>query len=99
MTADDPASPRRRIAYLTYSTAEFDSRTQRMAESAVERGFDVVVYARWEPGLPLRSEGRGYPIVRVPAVPELAIPGLRGRGRRRLAALRRQADRGTEPGS
>jgi glycosyltransferase involved in cell wall biosynthesis len=87
-----PSSPeRRRIAYLTYSTGTFDSRTERMAETAVARGYDVIVYARWEPGVPLESEGRGYRIVRVPAVPELAIPGLRGRGRRRLAALRRQA--------
>ena len=88
MTDEAPPSPRRRIAYLTYSTGQYDSRTQRMAESAVERGHEVTVYARWEPGLPLEAEGRGYRIVRVPALPELAIPGLRGRGRRRLATIR-----------
>lgn len=91
MTADAAVPPRRRIAYLSYSTAQFDSRTQRMASSALEAGYDVVVYARWEPGTPLESEGAGYRIVRVPIVPALAIPGLRGRGRRRLAAIRRQA--------
>jgi glycosyltransferase involved in cell wall biosynthesis len=96
MSAGAPARDRRRIAYLTYSTAQFDSRTQRMAESAVERGYEVTVYARWEPGVAPVSEGRGYRIVRVPAVAELAIPGLRGRGRRRLAALRRRA--ATDPG-
>jgi glycogen(starch) synthase len=92
MTADPAASRRRCIAFLSYSTARFDSRTQRMAESALENGFDAIVYARWEPGLPIVSTGRGYTIVRVPAVPELAIPGMRGRGRRKLAALRRQAE-------
>ncbi len=86
MSEEAPGS-RRRIAYLTYSTGQFDSRTERMAESAVERGYDVVVYARWEPGVALESEGRGYRIVRVPALAELAIPGLRGRGRRRLRAI------------
>ena len=68
-----------------------------MARSAIERGYDVVVYARLEPGLPLESEGPGYRIVRAPAVAELAIPGLRGRGRRRLAEIRRQAAAPVEP--
>ena len=89
MTAASPG--RKRIAYFTYSTGQFDSRTQRMARSAVERGYDVVVYARLEPGLPLESEGPGYRVVRTPAVAELAIPGMRGRGRRRVAELRRRA--------
>jgi glycosyltransferase involved in cell wall biosynthesis len=97
VTAERSLPGRRRIAYLTYSTAQFDSRTQRMARSAAERGYEVVVYARLEPGLPLESEGPGYRIVRVPAVAELAIPGLRGRGRRRVAALRRQAAAQIEP--
>ena len=97
MTAEPSSPRRRRIAYLTYSTALFDSRTQRMAQSAVERGYDVVVYARLDPGLPLESEGPGYRIVRVPAIAELAIPGLRGRGRRRLAEIRRRAAPSTMP--
>ena len=96
MTAEPSSPRRRRIAYLTYSTALFDSRTQRMAQSAVERGYDVVVYARLDPGLPLESEGPGYRIVRVPAIAELAIPGLRGRGRRRLAEIRRRAAPSTD---
>jgi glycosyltransferase involved in cell wall biosynthesis len=91
VTADVASPGRKGIAYLTYSTGQFDSRTQRMARSAVERGYSVVVYARLEPGLPLESQGSGYRIVRTPAVAELAIPGLRGRGRRRLAQLRRDA--------
>ena len=97
MTAGLGNPGRRRIAYLTYSTGQFDSRTQRMARSAVERGYEVVVYARLEPGLPLESEGPGYRIVRTPAVAELVIPGLRGRGRRRVAELRRRAAAQVEP--
>jgi glycosyltransferase involved in cell wall biosynthesis len=91
MTADGSALQRPRIAYVTYSTGQFDSRTERMATSAVERGYTVVVYARWEPGLPLESMAAGYRIVRTPAITQLAIPGFRGAGRRRLAAARRQA--------
>ncbi len=88
MTAAAPPPRGPRISYLSYSTGRFDSRTQRMAGSAIERGYEVVVYARWEPGLPLVSHEAGFRIVRVPVVTELAIPGLRGRGRRRLATLR-----------
>jgi glycogen(starch) synthase len=76
---------RPRIAYLSYSTAEFDSRTRRMATSARSAGHDVTVYARWEPGLPLEDDGSGIRLVRVPAHVALAIPGLRWLGRRRLA--------------
>lgn len=68
-----------------------------MARSAVERGYQVVVYARLEPGLPLESEGPGYRIVRTPAIAELVIPGLRGRGRARVAEFRRQAAAKVEP--
>ena len=81
----------KRIAYLSYSTGVFDSRTQRMARSAVEAGYRVVVYARWEPGVPLESAFPEYTVRRAPVIPELAIPGLRGRGRRKLAAIRRLA--------
>lgn len=62
-----------------------------MAKSALEAGYEVVVYARWEPGVPLESEGPGYRIVRVPVVPALALPGLRGRGRRELARVLQRA--------
>jgi glycosyltransferase involved in cell wall biosynthesis len=73
-----------RIAYLTYSTAEYDGRTRRMARTALAAGYDVIVYARWQPGIPLEEDGVGYRVVRVPAVPDLAIPWRRGLGRRRL---------------
>ncbi|HET7168288.1 MAG TPA: glycosyltransferase [Candidatus Limnocylindrales bacterium] len=79
-----------RIAYLSYSTAEYDGRTLRMARSAIEAGYDVVVYARWQKGLPFEEQAAGYRIVRVPAIPELAIPGRRGNARRRVASARRR---------
>ncbi|HEX7346967.1 MAG TPA: glycosyltransferase family 4 protein [Candidatus Limnocylindrales bacterium] len=82
-----------RIAYLSYSTAEFDARTRRMARTALKAGFDVTVYARWKEGLPLEEERSGYRLVRVPTVSILAIPWLRSRGERELAALRRRIDR------
>jgi glycosyltransferase involved in cell wall biosynthesis len=66
-----------RIAYLTYSTAEFDGRTQRMARTALEAGYEVIVYARWQPGLPAEEHGPGYRIVRSPAIPALAFPWRR----------------------
>ena len=82
-----PTAPTR-LAILSYSSAEFDARTQRIARSAVEAGWQVTVYARSEPGLPESVEVAGYRIVRVPTDINLAIPGLRWRGRRRLAARR-----------
>jgi glycosyltransferase involved in cell wall biosynthesis len=91
MTTDRSTARRPRIAYVTYSTGQFDSRTHRMAASAVERGYDVVVHARWEPGLALESEAAGYRVLRTPAITQLAIPGLRALGRRRLAEARRHA--------
>ena len=76
-----------RIAYLTYSSGEYDGRTQRMARTALAAGYDVIVYARWQQGLPLEESGPGYRVVRLPAVPDLAIPWRRARGRRRLAQI------------
>lgn len=88
-----PSAPRAtpRLAILSYSSAEFDARTQRIARSAVDAGWHVTVYARAQRGLPDVVEAPGYRIVRVATDINLAIPGLRGRGRRRLAAARRTA--------
>ncbi|HSW43544.1 MAG TPA: glycosyltransferase, partial [Patescibacteria group bacterium] len=74
-------------AILSYSNGRFDARTRRVAASAGEAGLDVVVYARWEPGLPLAENLGGLRIVRAPIDWRLAIPGLRAVGRRRVAAL------------
>ena len=86
-TRNPGTSPR--LAILSYSSAEFDARTQRIARSAVDAGWQVTVYARAEAGLPDVVEAGGYQIVRVSTDIRLAIPGLRGSGRRRLAVRRR----------
>jgi glycosyltransferase involved in cell wall biosynthesis len=81
-----PATNPLRIAYLSYSNAQFDSRSHRMARSPVASGDQVTIYARWEPGLPLTESIGGYRVVRVPLDLRLIIPGLRGGARRRIAA-------------
>ena len=80
------ATRRPRIAYFSYSTGIYDARTFRMARTAIRAGYDVIVYARWEPGLPVTEERDGYRLVRAPVEWRLAVPGLRGAARRRLAA-------------
>lgn len=75
-----------RIAFLSYSSGEFDARTFRMARSAIDLGCEVTVYARWHPGLPPVEQRDGYRLVRASWEWKLAVPGLRGRARRRVAA-------------
>jgi hypothetical protein len=82
---------RPRLAILSYSNGRFDARTRRVARSAEEAGFDVVAYARWEPGVPLEETIDGLRIVRAPIVARMAIPGLRRSGRREVARLRAAA--------
>ena len=82
----EPNAHRPRVAFVSYSTGQFDSRTERMARSARDAGYEPVVYARWEPGLPIREIRDGYPVIRVPVATSMAIPGLAGRARRRLAS-------------
>ena len=55
-----------------------------MANSAIAAGYDVVLYGRWEPGLAVEELPYGFPIVRVPVDPLMAVPGLRWLGRRRV---------------
>ena len=82
---------RPRLAILSYSNGKFDARTRRVAQSAGQAGFEVVAYARWEPGLPLEETIDGLRIVRAPIVVRMAIPGLRRSGRREIARLRAAA--------
>lgn len=84
-------SGRPRIAFLTYSTGLFDSRTHRMARSAVDAGYAVVIYARWEPGLRFEEEVEGFRVVRAPADWRFAVGLTRGAARRRLRAAREAA--------
>jgi glycosyltransferase involved in cell wall biosynthesis len=82
---------RPRLAILSYSNGKFDARTRRVARSSGEAGFDVVAYARWEPGLPFEETIDGLRVVRAPIVVRMAIPGLRRSGRREIARLRAAA--------
>ena len=83
-----------RIAYLSYSSGEFDGRTLRMARSAIAAGHEVTVYARWQAGLPLVEERDGYRLIRAPWDWRMAIPGLRGRARQRARAAAARMPRG-----
>jgi glycosyltransferase involved in cell wall biosynthesis len=75
-----------RIAFLSYSTAEYDARTFRMARAALAAGYEVTVYARHKPGLPIVQEHDGYRIVRAQTDWRLRVPWLRAGARRRLVA-------------
>lgn len=73
--APGPVEPQRLLLVLP-STAEFDSRTYRIASAARARGHHVTVLARWKPGLPEREvDPGGYEIIRVRADPGEALPG------------------------
>lgn len=82
-----------RIAYLSYSTGEFDARTFRMARSAIRAGYHVTVYARWHPGLRPVEERDGYQLVRASWDWRFAVPGLRGLASRRVAAAMARSTR------
>src|SRR5262249_33361828 len=82
----EPDGPRRRVAFLTSGSGAYDSRTLRMARSAHNAGFDVTVYARWYPGLPIVEESDVYRLVRAPFDWRLAVPLLRRLAQRQLAA-------------
>lgn len=68
-----------RLALVVYGTAQFDSRTDRIARSAARAGYGVTVYARWVAGVPRESVEDGYTIVRVPVTPRLTVPWIRSR--------------------
>jgi len=63
-----------RVVIVVPSTAEFDSRTYRIASALSARGHTVTVLARWRTGLPAEEQHpAGYTIRRVPVE---AIDGL-----------------------
>jgi glycosyltransferase involved in cell wall biosynthesis len=69
----EPIVPQRAVLVLP-TTAEYDSRTYRIASALVSRGHDVTVMARLRPGLPVEERSpAGYRVVRVPVS---AIEGL-----------------------
>ena len=73
-----PAVVPQRAVLVLPTTAEFDSRTYRIAGALVARGHDVTVLARWRPGLPEdERHDAGYRIrrVKVSAGAGLPLPG------------------------
>ncbi len=94
--SEGQARVRQRLCLVLPTTAEFDSRTYRIASAFAARGHEVTVLARLRPGLPVEEAGPGgYRIVRVPvsAVDGLPLPGWT---RRTIAGVRlRQKARGT----
>ena len=90
---------RPRIAYLSYSSGEYDARSFRMARSAIAAGWDVTVYSRWHRGLPAVEERDGYRLVRVPHDWRFLVPGLRRVMRRRYRAAMRRKPVSSTPGS
>lgn len=87
------------IAFLSYSSGEYDARTFRIARTAIAAGFRVTVYARWHAGLPSSEDRDGYRMVRVPNDWRLAVPGLRGRANERWSARLAREVAGAEGGS
>jgi glycosyltransferase involved in cell wall biosynthesis len=82
--ADQAAVVPQRLLLVLPTTAEFDSRTWRIARAAVARGHTVTVLARSAPGLPDDEvHPAGYRILRVPS---RMVDGLPGGWLRRLAA-------------
>jgi Glycosyltransferase len=72
-TSESEVAPQRCVLVLP-STAEFDSRTYRIASTLVGRGHEVTVVARLAAGLPAKElHPAGYRILRVPVS---AIDGL-----------------------
>jgi glycogen(starch) synthase len=78
--AEGPATVPQRCVIVVPSTAEFDSRTYRIASTLVGRGHDVTVVARLAPGLPTdERHPAGYRILRVPVSATAGLPWpLRG---------------------
>jgi glycosyltransferase involved in cell wall biosynthesis len=88
---DSPVS--QRCVLVLPSTAEFDSRTYRIARTLHGRGHQVTVIARWKPGLPRHEvHEAGYPIVRVAAsgLEGLPLPQLWLHARAAVRSIRRR---------
>ena len=87
-----------RLTIVTPTTAQFQSEIYRIGSSAVARGHEVNVIARWGPGLAIEERHpAGYRIIRIPVDPRegLLMPArLRERIRRRAAGTIRRPRRG-----
>jgi glycosyltransferase involved in cell wall biosynthesis len=88
-----PTVVRQRATIVTSSNGKFYSRLYRVARGIADRGHEVTVIARWEPGLP-RDERHpsGYRVLRIDAGPLDGVPvvgrwRVRRRARRGLASV------------
>jgi len=91
------ATPQRAVLVLP-STAEFDSRTYRIASALAARGHTVTVLARWRAGLPVdERHAAGYTIRRVPVEAIDGLPFPRAVRAVRDALRRIDAPRGRGP--
>lgn len=80
-----PPDPQRAVLVLP-TTAEFDSRTYRIASALVARGHEVFVLGRQAPGLPEDEvHPAGYRIIRVPVAAMAGVPLIGPRWARRVA--------------
>ena len=86
-----------RATIVVPTTAEFDSRTYRLASSLAARGHTVTVLGRLRPGLPKAERHEaGYDIIRVPATARDGLPAWMRLGHVR-DALRVRLHRGARP--
>ncbi len=87
-----------RLTIVTPTTAQFQSEIYRIGGSAVARGHEVSVIARWAPGLAIEERHpAGYRIIRIPVDPREGLPmpaRLRRQIRRRAAGTVRHPRRG-----
>ncbi len=87
-----------RLTIVTPTTAQFQSEIYRIGGSAVARGHEVNVIARWAPGLAIEErQPAGYRIIRIPVDPREGLPmpaRLRRQIRGRAAGTVRYPRRG-----
>lgn len=83
-----------RIGIFSFSSGEFNSRSHRLARSAVADGHEVTIYARSRRGLPAEELVGGYRIVRLPSPLSLLLPWGR---RKRLDRRRSVSQAGPQP--
>lgn len=102
MSAPETRPEPQHLVLVLPSSAEFDSRTYRIATTAIARGHRVTVLARWHAGLKdEETHPAGYRIVRVRAstIDGLPFPWLRAALGAALRRVRgRPLQRSTQPG-
>jgi glycosyltransferase involved in cell wall biosynthesis len=76
MTPVDQAIEPQHLVIVLPTTAEFDSRTYRIARTGIERGHSVTVVARWAPGLARdETHALGFRVLRHATRTPFGAPG------------------------